>query len=222
MLEAALSYQRGSENRLTAILAAVLDQHHRLASELFALLELPPAQRYRVYTEIWVTPTRRVDMQVIGSDSAGGDVAQVWSEHKGHGGAFSTRQREDYLAALEAQGGGRLVTIIPNLRHDEDAGDSRALPADQRDGLPVRSGEASDDEPRWWGLDWQLVAELAYGVGESEPGEWGGRDWQSKALRSDAPASHRALCELVWYLARIVHELRGESAVGRVSVSALV
>lgn len=106
VLEAGLSYQRGSENRLTAIFAAVLDQHYRLASELFELLELPTAERYRAYTEIWVTPTRRVDMQVIARDAAGGDVAQVWSEHKGHGGAFSTGQREDYLAALEAQGDG--------------------------------------------------------------------------------------------------------------------
>lgn len=200
VLEAGLSYQRGWENRLTAIFAAVLDQHYGFATALFELVGLPTGVRYEAYTEVWVTPTRRVDMQVIAKDAAKGDVAQLWSEHKRHGGAFSSDQREDYLAALEAQGGGWLVTIIPDLREDDDVAESSSFTADQADGLAVRSGEASAGEPRWWGLDWQLIAELAYGVGESAGAEWGGRDWQNKALKPEAPAAHRALHELVWYL----------------------
>jgi hypothetical protein len=202
VLEAGLSYQPGWENRLTAIFATVLDQHDRFASAMFELLGLPTGERYEAYTEVWVTPTRRVDMQVIAKNAANGDVAQVWSEHKRHGGAFSSAQREDYLAALERHGGGRLVTIIADLRDDESSDESSLVSSEQpqADELPVRSGEASPTEPRWWGLDWQLIAELAYGVGETEPGVWGGRAWQGNALKPDAPAAHRALYELVWYL----------------------
>lgn len=194
VLQAGLSYQPGWENRLTAIFAAVLDQHYRLAGALFELVGLPTGVRYEAYTEEWVTPERRVDMQVVAKDAANGDVAHIWSEHKRHGGVFSTAQREDYLTALESQGGGRLVTIIPDLRDDDH--DSQAAGADDE---LARSGEASASEPRWWGLDWQLVAELANGVGESDP-DWGGRGWQERALKPDVPAAQRALYELVWYL----------------------
>jgi hypothetical protein len=203
ILEAGLSYRDGWENRLTAVFASVLDLHYRFASALFELLELPPGERYESYTEVWVTPNRRVDMQVVAMNASHGHIAQIWSEHKRHGGAFGTGQREDYLRALERQGGGRLVTITPDLREDPDS--HHARPRTKRaalhdEELALRSGEASPGESRWWGLDWQLVAELAYGVGETESDGWGGRNWRDRALRPDAPASHRALYELVWYL----------------------
>lgn len=191
VLEAGLSYKPQWENRLTAIFAAVLDQHHQLAQAFFELVDLPVGDRYEAYTEVWVTPSRRVDMQVVAKDAHNADVAQIWSEHKREGGAFSTSQREDYLAALQRQGGGRLLTIVADLRDDETSTD---------DDLAARPGEASPDDARWWALDWQSVAEMAHNVGRSAPGEWGGLRWRDKALERDAPAANRALYELVWYL----------------------
>ena len=105
ILEAGLSYKAGWENRLTAILATVLDQHWGFASALFERVGLPSGDVYEAYTEEWVTPDRRVDMQVLAKDRQGAVVAQVWSEHKRMGGAFGTTQREDYLGALEREPG---------------------------------------------------------------------------------------------------------------------
>src|SRR4051812_47764398 len=97
VLEAGLSFQEGWENRLTSIFASVLGQHHGLAAALFSEVELPTAERFEVHTEVWVTANRRVDMQVLAFDAQNGLVSQLWSEHKRHGGAFATGQREDYL-----------------------------------------------------------------------------------------------------------------------------
>jgi len=210
ILEAGLSYHAGWENRLTAILATVLDQHHGFASALFERVGLPTGQRYEAYTEQWVSRTRRVDMQVVAKDEKGGVVAQIWSEHKRWGGSFSTSQREDYLAALDRELAGlgrdsrfgRLLTIVADVRSEDDGSDGALSAIRQHDDDPSRRvGEPSREEPRWWPLTWQLVAEIAYGAGKVAADPWGGDDWLEKAVEPGAPAQQRGLCELIWYLA---------------------
>ena len=215
VLKAGLSYKEGWENRLTAILATVLNQHWGFASALFRQTGLPTGATYEAFTEEWVTPGRRVDMQIVARDAKGAVVSQIWSEHKRAGGAFSTDQREDYLAALLREPGeGRLMTVVAGVR--DAVGDS-ASPTDEEDtdlanrlaaatkssegnDLSDRPGEPSLHEPRWWGLTWQLIAEIAYGAGTAFVGPWGGPDWMKTALAREAPAAQRALFELLWYL----------------------
>ena len=216
VLEAGLTYREGWENRLTAILASVMDQHRGFASALFDRVGLPTAEVYEAYTEEWVTPDRRVDMQVLAKDAKGAVVAQIWSEHKRIGGTFGTNQREHYLAALEREPGeGRLLTVVADVRNDnsEDQGEPADDEANEDDAgkgvsigdgdeLPSRPGEPSPEDPRWWGMTWQLLAEIAEGAGQAYPDPWGGAGWADKALRDEAPAAQRALYELLWYLER--------------------
>lgn len=77
ILEAGLSYHPGWENKMTAILATALDQHDGFAATLFRRIGLPAGSYYEAYTEQWVSPTRRVDMQVIATDDKGAVVAQI-------------------------------------------------------------------------------------------------------------------------------------------------
>jgi hypothetical protein len=218
VLEASQMSRPGWENRLTAIFATVLDQHPALAGALFDFVGLPRGEWYEANIEEWVTPLRRVDLEVIAVDDAG-IVSRLWSENKRHGGKFSTGQREDYLAALDgrSEAPGRLVTIVDTVRDedededevdgaDADDADDGAPASDSDDGdaqdddLPAVPGEPSPAEPRWISLTWQVVAELADTVGRATPEPWGGSDWRERAVKSDAPAKHRALYELVWYL----------------------
>ena len=214
------------ENRLTAIFACVLDQHPELAGALFQRVGLPRGQRYEAYLEEWVTSSRRVDMRILAYDDTV-LVSQLLSEHKRHGGRFSTRQREDYLNTLDDAGvPGRLTTIVGAIhenkdeKDDEDALDDgiaeehvavtdragrgdddeamRTVPEDAD--FPERPGQASSAEPRWIALSWQLIAELADSVGRDAAAPWGGPDWRVQAVQPEAPAKHRALCELIWYL----------------------
>jgi hypothetical protein len=199
-----LSYKEGWENRLTAILAAVLDQHTGFASALFESVQLPVGDHYEAYIEEWVTEDRRVDMQVLGKDERGVVVAQIWSEHKRAGGAFGTNQREDYLNALEHEPGvGKLLTIVAEIRADETPEDADSeQPAEHENGevFGSRPGEPSQKDSRWWGMTWQLIAELADVSGQRFTDPWGGRGWADRALNPAAPAAQRALYELLWYL----------------------
>jgi hypothetical protein len=63
----------------------VLDQHPELASAPFDRISLPCGASYEVWIEEWVTPHRRVEMQVVAKHDDGGEVAQLWSEHKRRG-----------------------------------------------------------------------------------------------------------------------------------------
>ncbi len=211
VLEAGLSYKEGWENRLTAILATVLEQHWGFATAIFERVGLPAGEAYEAYTEEWVTSDRRVDMQLLAKDVHGAVIAQIWSEHKRIGGAFSTNQREDYLAALQREPGeGRLITVVGDVRAEEYAGRDGDEDLQDRDSdsendaargreegeLAKRPGQPSPEEARWWGLTWQLIAEIAEGAGQA----WGGPNWVEEALARGAPAEQRALYELLWYL----------------------
>jgi hypothetical protein len=222
VLEASQTFSPGWENRLTAIFATVLDQHPELTGAIFDRVGLPRGEWYEAYTEEWVTPTRRIDMQVV-AHNENGAVSQLFSEHKRHGGRFSVGQREDYLGALSASGiPGRLATIVGALREDDEQqettgmGDDEAGEEDDEAGeeddeageedsmrtdeLPAGPGEPSPVERRWIPLTWQWAAEVADSVAREAPERWGGANWREQAIKSDVPAKHRALYELVWYL----------------------
>ena len=182
LLDAALSYSPGAENRLTELLATTLDYHDEFAKGLFdqADLQLPDGPlRFEVYTQKAVAEGARPDMVVLALHEERGLVAQLWSEHKLSGGTFSEMQLEDYRDELEkAPGTGRLIGIVGEV-------------------------DAERAGPDWKMLTWQEIAELANAIGR----EWGrGRgaegDWRRAALDPIAPARERLLHDFVWYVER--------------------
>src|SRR5918998_327724 len=99
LLSAATSYTRSGENRLTEILATVLEAHDALARALFDRVGLPYGERFEVRTQERVAPGCIPDLVVRAKRPAGGLVAQLWAEHKTVSG-FRHEQREDYHRAL--------------------------------------------------------------------------------------------------------------------------
>lgn len=179
VLDAALSYFDGSENRLTELLATVLDYHDAFARALFerADIDLPgDGVRFEVYTQKAVAEGARPDMVVLALRGPT-LVAQLWSEHKVGEGEFRDLQLEDYGDALSKERSpGRLIGIVGEVKSDREGED-------------------------WRMFTWQEVAELANSVGrqagfENDPG----RGWRTAALAPMAPACARLLHEFIWYL----------------------
>jgi hypothetical protein len=162
---------RGKEDRLTEVFATVLDVHDELASALFIEVDLPLGERFQVLTQVTVVPGSRPDMTIHSLARNGAVVSRLWSEHKLEAG-FGLRQRERYLAALrELEGQGELIFIVTDAPTAREEGD-------------------------WRGFTWQEIGELVDRVGR----DWGGHEWRTGALKADAPAKHRLLAELLWYL----------------------
>lgn len=171
MLEAALSYQDGSENRLSEIFGVTLAHHEGFARALFAEVDLDvgTATEFVVKREETVEPGSRIDL-IIEAKAAGGVVAQLWAEHKGHVGSFMVDQRERYIGILESRPGqGRLLTIVPSKLREKAAANESA---------------ANDDRPQWTSLDWQQVGELAEQVGRASSRA---ESWEREAEAITAP-----------------------------------
>jgi hypothetical protein len=172
LLNAALSYGVGSEDRLTEVFASVLAVNGAFAAALMTDVGLPAGDNFEVLTQWRLASGRRPDM-VVRSVRNGYRVSELWSEHKTVSG-FSDLQREDYSQALarEPVEVGALLTITP------DAVDSSS--------------------EHWQHRSWQAVGELAYATGFA----WGDADWRNKALDGDVPSKWRLLHEFLWYLER--------------------
>jgi hypothetical protein len=178
LLDSALTYFDGSENRLTEVFATALEVHEDFARAFFDRvdIELPDDVHFQAFTQKAVAEGARPDM-VVRALQGQHLVAQLWSEHKVGGGGFRDMQLEDYRDALARERSqGRLVGIVAE----------------------VESGSEGSD---WRMLTWQQVAELANSVGA----RWGaangtGRDWRISALEPTAPARERVLHEFIWYI----------------------
>src|SRR4051794_40425903 len=96
LLDAALTYSNGSENRLTEVFATVLEVHEKFARALFDRvgIALPDDVRFQAFTQKAVAEGARPDMVVRALDGPH-LVAQLWSEHKVGGGGFRDTQLED-------------------------------------------------------------------------------------------------------------------------------
>jgi hypothetical protein len=176
----------GKEDRLTEVFATVLDTHVELAAALFTKVGLPVGERFQVFTQVSVVPGSRPDMLVHSLGRTGAVVSRLWSEHKLDAG-FGDMQRERYLAALDDLEGPRRLVLI------------------------VRDAPTAREDGDWRGFTWQEIGELVNAVGRT----WGGRDWRQRALGPDAPAKHRLLGELLWYLEdkdlAVVHSLNADN-----------
>lgn len=173
LIAASEAATEGSENRLTEVLATVLDAHHPLSAELFACRGLDAGARVRYFTQEWLAPGCQPDMVARSEDQHRGPVAELWFEHKKDSG-FRPGQLEDYRDALASRAG-------------RNGPGSNGLIA-----LVVDEDEASD----WTVLTWQTLAEKADRLGR----EWEGPSWREHALKPEAPAMWRLLHELLAYL----------------------
>jgi hypothetical protein len=163
--------KNGREDRLTEVFATVLDACDDLAAALFVEVELPVGERFRVFTQVTVSPGERPDMIAESLQIGGATVSRIWSEHK-VGSGFGDMQRERYLERLrKLPGEGELIFIVADAPTSREGGD-------------------------WRGFTWQEIGELAEGVGHT----WGGRGWREKAVQPDVPAKWRLVWELLWYL----------------------
>jgi hypothetical protein len=193
LLDSALTYFDGSENRLTEVFATVLEAHEGFAKALFDRVgvELPDAVRFKAFTQRAVAEGARPDMVLLALQGQH-LVAQLWSEHKISGGGFRDLQLEDYRDALAKE---RSQTRL----------------------LGIVAGVDSGPEGLDWGLlTWQEVAELANSVGTSWSTAHGaGRNWRASALEPTAPARERLLHEFIWYVEEendaVVNPLDSES-----------
>lgn len=173
LLDAATSHRPRSEDRLTELLATVLDAHGEFCGVLFDELGLAREQRFSVATQVGVAPGCRLDMEVRAFDTRGGLVSRLWCEHKLDA-ELRDSQRNAYRPALDRlPGDSRFMLVVPQCR-------------------PEHQSES------WTVLTWQRIAELADDVGRG----WSGPDWRERALKPDAPARARLLHELLWYFER--------------------
>ena len=163
-----------SENRLTEVLATVLDAHHPLSAALFARRGLDAGVRVRYFTQVWLAPGCQPDMKGRSEDEHGAPLAELWFENKKDS-DFRPNQLEDYRDALALRAGNSGSNGLVALVVDKD-------------GAPE-----SDD---WEVLTWQTLAEAADHLGR----EWKGGLWRERSLQPEAPAMWRLLHELVAYL----------------------
>ena len=154
------------ENRLTEILASVLEAVPAYASRLLAEVGLETAcARFEVSTQVFAEG-KFVDMEVLGLDERGAVVSRLWSEHKDWAG-FSPGQMENYEKRLGSlPGNGRLIAVVrhPRVGTNEIAWQRIAELADQvghdRGGGGWRADALDTDAPAQQLLLAELIAYL--------------------------------------------------------------
>jgi hypothetical protein len=169
------------EDRLTDLVAMVLEEHIGFANHVLREAGLPKAVEVRASAQVTTRRGRHPDLEVLGLDERGAAVCRLWSENK-TGANYQPDQLPDYAEDLpEHPARHQLITIVDDMSE---------VPRD----------EQSPDAPRWRGFTWQQVAVMAWEAGrESSPGV-DRPDWQRAARRPQAPASQRILLELLNYL----------------------
>ncbi len=161
----------GREDRLTEILATVIENCPEFTGAVFQYFGLSVGPRYRASTQLLLADRSRIDMHVESLTDHGVVVSEIWSEHKLDA-AFGQQQRERYRDGLaDRPVPGRLIFVV------------------RPDAVP-----GAPDE--WTYLTWQELGEIAEDAGR----RWAGKAWRQDACRHDAPAGWRFLWELLWVL----------------------
>ncbi len=94
LLDAAYSHPTSHENRLTELVACVLDACDPLASKLFTTFGLDACDRYQVDTQEQVIAGSQPDMRIDGT-TGGALQARLWCEYKLYQGRLSRPCRGD-------------------------------------------------------------------------------------------------------------------------------
>ncbi len=113
---AASSNRYSAENRLTALYGTVLESHQEFAWRLLRRADLPPEERYEVFTQELLPTSGRIDLILRGFDSSGTLATVLYAEHKEPGGRWQQGQPQKYLndLARETRHGarGRLLVVV--------------------------------------------------------------------------------------------------------------
>ena len=114
LTDAAESYRRDSEDRLTEIFATALDAHPQFCRSLHDAFGLPSAVRYAIATQHWANRQCRIDMRIAAFGAHDERLSVVYSEHKLEGYWFSEGQAERERGALDVEVGDekRLICVI--------------------------------------------------------------------------------------------------------------
>jgi hypothetical protein len=161
------------EDRLTELLAVVLDGHLDFAHGLLKLAGLPALGDVEVLTQHRTARGKFVDMRIRSLDSHGNAAGLLWSEHK-TGSPYSSGQMEGYANDLGLSDDRKLITIV----------DGPKPPPDKKP---------------WQTFTWRDIAVLASQTGR----DLGGQNWREEALSPHGPAQQRLLLELLSYLEEI-------------------
>ncbi|MDQ2761915.1 MAG: PD-(D/E)XK nuclease family protein [Actinomycetota bacterium] len=150
------------EDRLTDLVAMVLEEHVGFANRLLGAADLPPAAEVRASPQVTTRHGRHPDLEVVGLDARGAAISRLWSENK-TGADYQPEQLPDYAEDIPDRPGRRqLITIVDEIGE---------VPPDQ----------ASPDAPRWLGFTWQQVAVMAWKAGREEAPEAEKADWREAA-----------------------------------------
>jgi hypothetical protein len=166
------------EHNLTDLLALSLEAHISFANRLLLAAKLPSAGEVAVHTEVLTRRGRPVDLQVLGRDERGVELARLWSENKVRG-RYQPNQLPDYAEDLPARPARRqLITIVDDLSE---------VPVD----------EQSPGDPRWHGFTWRQIAVMGWEAGRESAPEADRPVWRHAASQPTAPSSQRILLELL-------------------------
>lgn len=168
------------EDRLTDLLALVLETHLGFANKLLHAAGLPPAEEIQAVPQMPTASGRCVDLEVL-ARSRGSVVARLWSENK-VGARYQREQLPDYARDLAAfPKPHQLITVV-----------------DKPSEVPV--DELYPAVPRWRGFTWRDIALMAWEAGDEVSPDEERLPWDEVALRPESPARQRLLFELLTYL----------------------
>ena len=119
------------EDRLTELLAVVLDSHRPFARRLMREADLPPGDDVEVSPQVSTPGGKRIDLQVVSMDAKGHPLGRLWSEHK-TGSAFSTYQSQDDEGGLRNDARASWPTAIRGRTSGGFAPESAHDPSRQR------------------------------------------------------------------------------------------
>lgn len=163
-----------SEDRLTEIMAAVLQHDPQLATWFCGRAEvsIPADGSYDVSTQVWLNESLRPDLHITVRDRRGSPIGRVFSEHKTRT-KFSDAQRSEYRAVSGAPE--RWIAVVPR---------ASLVPAG------------------YVKVSWSDVALQAERIAREEllHGERAGRRWRQRALDPEVPSRLRVLHEFLSYL----------------------
>jgi hypothetical protein len=199
LLDAAQTYEAGSENRLTEILAVVLGTATELTADLFALAGLDPCDRYLIRTQV-THGDGRPDLVVEGLREGGVPSAHLWIEAKLDA-EWQPDQVQRYTAA-QADLEGEDKSVLCLVRY--------APPFEARYVRWLRVAELCERHGRrWGGRNWRetalagdaparvrLLAELLWYLhkeGDAVAGEFDAHVWQAFASVDEVLAGVDAL-----------------------------
>jgi hypothetical protein len=177
-------FRASGEDRVTEVLATVLQGAPQLAERLAAAAGLPRAARYAVETQVRASDSV-LDLEIRASDEHGDPLWVLWSEHKKDA-PFSPSQLTRYSERLVAAADGLPSKLIAITLWEPSAA--------------VRAEAASLDVPL---LRWRDLLQMAENTGE----QLGGAAWRTKVSPERDALAPRLLRE---WLVFCRHELQEE------------